>query len=86
MPITPNTGSLFHAETHSPEERTFKESLREFYGGEPLAILNFGQVNAMNTAVYAVKMFGVPGFLGSITIVHDFFGVFRVTSMLSKQY
>jgi hypothetical protein len=32
------------------------------------------------------KVFGIPRFLSSITIVHEFFGVFRVTSMLSKQY
>jgi hypothetical protein len=89
LPADYRTGHIYHNfedKTESPEEKAFKESLREFYGGEPLAALNFGRVNALNTAVYAVKMFGVPGFLGSITIVHDFFGVFRVTSMLSKQH
>jgi hypothetical protein len=87
LPANYRTGHIYHNfedKTESPEEKAFKESLREFYGGEPLAALNFGRVNAQNAAVYAAKMFGVPGFRGSITIVHDFFGVFRVTSMLSK--
>jgi hypothetical protein len=60
--------------------------LLALYAGEPMAALNFGRINALNATVYSVKAFGVPEFLSSITIVHDFYGVFRVTSMLSKQY
>jgi hypothetical protein len=75
----------FEGKADWPEEKQFKQMLRAFYGGEPLAALNFGPVRALNTSVYSVKLFGVPGFLSSITIVHDFYGVFRVTSMLSKQ-
>jgi len=76
----------FETKTESLEEKAFKEMLREFYGGEPLAALNFGRITALNSTVYSVKVFGVPGFPSSITVVHDFFGVFRVTSMLSKQH
>jgi len=36
------------------------------------------------TTVYSIKIFRVLKFKSSITIVHDFFGVFRVTSMLTK--
>jgi hypothetical protein len=76
----------FETKTESPEEKAFKEMLREFYRGKPLTALNFGRVNALNETVYSVKIFGIPGFLSSITVVHDFFGVFRVTSMLSKHH
>ncbi|SRR5258708_4338788 len=89
LPADYRAGHIYHnfeTNTESAEEKTFKEMLRAFYSGEPLSALNFGRVNALNTTVYSVKVFGVPGFLSSITVVHDFFGVFRVTSMLSKQH
>jgi hypothetical protein len=50
----------------------------------PMAFMDFGRVDALNSAVYSVKIFGIPGFKSSLTIVHDFFGIFRVTSMLTK--
>jgi hypothetical protein len=83
------TGHVYHNfqdAMESPEEKAFKAGLREYYDGEPLSVLNFGQVNALNTTVYSVKVIGIPGFRSSITVAHDFFGVFHVTSMLSKQY
>jgi hypothetical protein len=89
LPRVYRTGHVYHNfedNMESAQGKAFKQMLRAFYAGEPLAALNFGRVNALNTSVYAVKVFGVPGFLSSITIVHDFFGMFRVTSMLSKQY
>jgi hypothetical protein len=67
------------------EEKDFKKFVLAHCSGEPLAILDFGRVRALNTSVYSVKVFGVPGFRSSITIAHDFFGVFRVTSMLTRQ-
>jgi len=69
----------------TPEEKEFKRSLLSFYSGEPMAVLDFGRVRALNTSVYSVKVFGIAGFRSSITIVHDFFGVVRVTSMLTRQ-
>jgi hypothetical protein len=69
----------------TPEEKEFKNHLQSFYSGKPIAVLDFGRVRALNTSVYSVKVFGIPGFGSSITIVHDFFGVFRVTSMLTRQ-
>ena len=89
LPADYQAGHVYHnfeTNSESPEEKAIKEILRGLYGGEPLAALNFGQVKALNTTVYSVKVFGIPGFLSSITVVHDFFGVFRVTSMLSKQH
>jgi hypothetical protein len=50
----------------------------------PMEVLNFGHVNARNATVYSVKIFGIPGFQSSITVVHEFYGVFRVTSMLTR--
>jgi hypothetical protein len=69
----------------TPKEKEFKNHLLSFYSGEPMAVLDFGRVRALNTSVYSVKVFGIPRFRSSITIVHDFFGVFRVTSMLTRQ-
>jgi hypothetical protein len=66
-------------------ERKTEDMIRSFYVGKPMAALDFGQVKALNTSVYTVKLFGVPGFLSSITVVHEFFGRFRVTSMLTKE-
>ena len=69
----------------TPEKKEFKKHLLSSYSGEPMAVLDFGRVRALNTSVYSVKVFGMPGFRSSITIVHDFFGVFCVTSMLTRQ-
>lgn len=72
-------------EAESAEEKMFKQMLLDFYSGEPMAIMDFGRVNALNSTVYSVKVFGVPGFKSSITIIHEFFGAFRVTSMLTRR-
>jgi hypothetical protein len=77
----------FYRENLSPEEAAFREHLAEAYDeARPgaLAILDFGQVKALNKTVYSARVFGLPGFGGSITIAHRFFGIFRVASMLSK--
>jgi len=75
----------FVDQSETPQERCLKEALLSFYAGEPIAALQFGQIKALNRSVYSTKVFGAPEFLSSITIVHDFFGRFRVTSMLSKK-
>ncbi|MBV8322863.1 MAG: hypothetical protein JO049_19625, partial [Hyphomicrobiales bacterium] len=69
----------------TPEEKEYKNHLLSSHSGEPIAVLDFGRVRALNTSVYSVKVFGISEFRSSITIVHDFFGVFRVTSMLTRQ-
>ena len=46
--------------------------------------MEFGELDARNERIYAVTIFGIPQFQSSITIVHIFFGVFRVTSMLGR--
>jgi len=75
----------FKDKRETPEEKALKQSLFDSYSGEPIAVLNFGRINALNTSVYSVKVFGITGFRSPITIAHDFFGVFRVTSMLTKK-
>jgi hypothetical protein len=88
LPAGYTTGHVYHNfkhENETSEEKVVEALVSSFYTGKPMAALDFGRVNALNTTVYSVKLFGIPGFKSSITVVHDFFGVFRVTSMLSKQ-
>ncbi|MBH3005970.1 hypothetical protein [Serratia ureilytica] len=71
----------------SEEEQSidfFKSELAEFYSNIPMGILEFGKPNAQNERIYTVELFGIPGFASSITIVHVFFGKFKVISMLTK--
>jgi|GEM_PF-2755156 len=63
--------------------------LLEFYGDDReegvLDVLNFGQVKTLNETIYSARIFGLPDFRSSITVVHRFFGAFRVTSMLTNR-
>lgn len=74
----------FYDSNKSLQEENIELMLLNFYTGKPMEAMDFGQVNALNTSVYSVKIFGVPNFRSSITIVHKFFGAFRVTSMLTN--
>jgi len=74
----------FRNAQETPDEQLARQMLHSFYSGEPMNVMNFGSVDALNTNVYSVKLFGISGFRSSITLVHDFYGVFRVTSMLTK--
>ncbi len=55
-----------------------------FYDAKPLDFMTFGNPDARNERIYSVEIHGIPGFKGSITIVHKFFGVFKITSMLTR--
>lgn len=68
----------------SPEEVTFMQELSKFYSGIPMHFMNLGQIKTLNTTIYSVKIFGTPEFRSSITIIHEFFGTFKVTSMLTR--
>jgi hypothetical protein len=61
-----------------------KQGIEEFYSGNPLAVMEFGKPGLHNERIYTAEVFGPPDFEGSITIVHLFFGKFKVISMLSK--
>ncbi|WBX89118.1 hypothetical protein [Achromobacter mucicolens] len=60
---------------------------REFeslIAGDPIAVLDFGKPNTKNERIYSVKVHGVPGFKSSITVVHLFYGKFKVVSLLTN--
>ncbi|MEI7283529.1 hypothetical protein [Pectobacterium carotovorum] len=63
----------------------FESSLEMFYSGKPMGVLEFGKPNMKNEKIYTVELFGKPDFSSSITIVHVFFGKFKVISMLTKK-
>ena len=63
--------------------RAVESEINLFYDQKPLASMAFGNPDTRNEKVYTVEVHGVPQFRGSITVVHRFFGVFKVTSMLT---
>ena len=73
----------FMGET-DPLLNAVEANLGRFYEEKPLKVLEFGNPDLRNERIYAVEIHGIPRFESSITIVHTFFGVFKVTSMLSR--
>ncbi len=51
-----------------------------------MSFMEFGAPDTKNKRIYTVEVFGIPAFQSSITIVHTFFGVFKVTSMLTSLF
>lgn len=89
LPAEYTIGHVYHNlldKEESAERKAMKQALLDFHSSQPYDILSFGRVNALNATVYSVKIVGVPGFKGSITIVHEFYGSFRVTSMLTRNF
>lgn len=58
--------------------------IEAFYSGKPMDFMEFGRTNTSNERIYTVEIFGIPNFGSSITLVHTFFGKFKVISMLSN--
>lgn len=88
LPSGYTTGHIYHNfqdDAESEGEKLFKQGLLNFYDSKPMAILDFGRVNALNSTVYSAKIYGIQGFKSSITIRHVFFGMFCVTSLLTKR-
>lgn len=89
LPVDYVTRHVYHNfldDEESAEERLFRQMIFASYQQQqPLDILDFGEINAQNTAIYSAKIFGVQGFRSSITVTHEFFGTFHVTSMLTKR-
>ena len=86
LPTGYMTGHIYHNFSDTAESReqwTIKQMILKCYAREPMRILDFGRVSAMNENVYSAKVFGLPGFRGSITVQHLFYGFFRVTTMLT---
>jgi hypothetical protein len=67
-----------------PEMRQIEDAINTLYAGKPMAFMEFGDPDTRNERIYTVTIFGIPEFQSSITIVHRFFGVFKVTSMLTR--
>lgn len=87
LPADYRLGHVYHNFECAEEasvETALKQAIFAFYSGEPMTVMNFGRVKALNATVYSVKVFGIANFSSSITVVHEFFGVFRVTSMLTR--
>lgn len=71
-------------ESLSLKETELIAFMERFYESETPEILHFGEARLQNEHIYTAKIFGVARFRSSITIVHLFFGHFKVTSMLSR--
>lgn len=61
-----------------------EDEIEKFYSGKHMDFMEFGAPDTKNKRIYTVKIFGIPEFKSSITVVHEFFGTFRVTSMLTN--
>lgn len=67
-----------------PMVQAMEAEIESFYSGKPMDFMTFGEPGAKNENIYTVTIFGIPDYQSSITIVHLFYGVFRVTSMLTR--
>lgn len=67
-----------------PQIRAIEDAINTFYSGIPMDFMEFGGSDTRNERIYTVTIFGIPKFQSGITIVHNFFGVFKVTSMLTR--
>ena len=68
-----------------PEWEALVSGVDQFYDGPAPDVFSFGNPDTHNERIYTVEIYGITKFQGSITIVHKFFGVFKVTSMLTRQ-
>lgn len=67
-----------------PGRQQIEDAINALYAGKPMTFMEFGDPDARNERIYTVTIFGIPKFQSSITIVHRFFGAFKVTSMLTR--
>ncbi len=72
------------SEVDSQNVSIIKE-LEAFYSGRPDNFMEFGKPDTKNERIYTVETFGIPDFKSSITLVHLFFGKFKVISMLTNK-
>lgn len=89
LPQIYSMSNIYHNlidETLSSKEIKLRKTIEEFYERKTPKILNFGRAQLENKDIYTAKIFGIKDFKSSITIVHIFFGRFKVTSMLSNHY
>lgn len=67
-----------------PVVKLIEADIEKFYSGKPMDIMAFGDPGTKNERIYTATIFGIPDYQSSITIVHLFFGVFKVTTMLTR--
>lgn len=74
---------VYHSlEYGDPLWKTMADQTERFYSGSIPNFMEFGDVDAQNARIYTVRMIGMKSFQSSITLVHQFYGTFKVTSML----
>jgi len=83
LPSDYRIGHIYHrlVSDADAERQAFEAGIDLLYDEKPLEFMAFGNPETRNERIYTVEIHGLPGFQGSITIVHRFFGAFKVTSM-----
>lgn len=86
LPANYTISHIFHSlrSESDPQMQAVENAINTFYCSKPLDFMEFGDPDTRNERIYTVSIFGVPEFGSSITMVHRFFGVFKVTSMLTR--
>lgn len=86
----PENYFIHHQYPNFSNEKGDEQGLRVFrefellVAGKPMAALDFGKPNTKNERIYSVNVHGIPGFKSSITVVHLFYGTFKVVSFLTN--
>ena len=86
LPSNYKIGHIYHnfEGKSAPILEQIETGIDSFYSGKPMDFMEFGDPDTRNEKIYTVTIFGMPEFKSSITIVHIFFGKFKVTSMLTN--
>ena len=86
LPADYKIAHVFHSFQSDADSkmREIEDAINTLYSEKPMDFMEFGNPDTKNEKIYTVTIFGIPKFQSSITIVHRFFGVFKVTSMLTR--
>lgn len=86
LPANYEISHVFHSlqSEANPQMQDIEDAINNHYEGKPMDFMEFGDPDTRNENIYTVTIFGIPKFQSSITIVHRFFGAFKVTSMLTR--
>lgn len=86
LPSDYRIGHIYHrfVSDADAERQAAEAAIASFYHHKPLDFMAFGNPETRNERIYTAEIHGLPEFQGSITIVHIFFGRFKVTSMLTR--
>ncbi len=86
LPANYKMSHIFHSFQSEADSqmREIEDAINALYSEKPMDFMEFGDPDTKNERIYTVTIFGIPKFQSSITIVHRFFGVFKVTSMLTR--